>query len=41
MIIGAISWAILFITSLTFLEDIITGFINPEYWALNKILNML
>jgi len=41
MIIGAISWAILFITSLTFLGDIINGFINPEYWALNKILNML
>jgi len=41
MIISAISWAILFITSLTFLGDIINGFINPEYWALNKILNIL
>jgi hypothetical protein len=41
MIIGAIIWAIFFITSLILLEDVITGFINPEYWALNKILNIL
>lgn len=41
MVIGAIIWLIFFLTSLILLEDVITGFINPEYWALNKILNML
>ena len=39
MIIGVIIWGILFIVCFFSIGDIINGFLNPEYWALNNVLN--
>ena len=34
-------WSILFIAAFFSIVNIINGFFNPEYWALNKILNLI
>ena len=41
MVIGAIVFAILIFVSFLCIPDIINGYFNPEYWALNKILSTL
>ena len=38
MIIGCLIWVIIAVICFFSIGDIIVGFINPEYWALNKIL---
>ncbi len=38
---AAIVYCTLLITALFFIGDVINGFFNPEYWALNKILNYI
>jgi hypothetical protein len=34
-------WAILFIVSFFSIGNVINGFLNPEYWALDEILSSL
>ena len=34
-------WCVLFIVSFFTIGSIISGFLNPEYWALNKIMSIL
>ena len=41
MIVVVCIWAILFIIAFFSIGDVINGFVNPEYWALNKILSSL
>jgi len=37
MIIAVIIWSIIFIIYFFELEDVINGFLNPEYWALSEV----
>ncbi|MEI6059411.1 MAG: hypothetical protein WCR72_01830 [Bacteroidota bacterium] len=39
MIIATIVFAILFIICFCCIGDIVNGYFNPEYWALERILN--
>jgi hypothetical protein len=39
MVIGAIVFAIFFLASFFCISDVINGYFNPEYWALDKILS--
>ena len=39
MVIGAIIFAIFFLASFFCIPDVINGYFNPEYWALDKILS--
>lgn len=39
MIIGTIVFVILFIISFCCIGDIVNGYFNPEYWALERILH--
>lgn len=39
MIIAGIIWAFMFFGALIELPNVINGYFNPEYWALDKILN--
>ncbi len=41
VIITVGTWSILFVTCLFSINGIITGFLNPEYWALQEILDTL
>jgi hypothetical protein len=41
MVIVCVLWGVAFIISFCFLGDVAIGFANPEYWALNEILNSL
>lgn len=41
MILGAAIFSILFIAQLMCVGTIVSGFLNPEYWALNKVLGQL
>lgn len=41
MIISSLIWVTLFILAIFNIENIITGFINPEYWALSEILHQI
>lgn len=41
MIIGLIIWIIFFFIMFFSIGNIINGLFNPEYWALNKILNSI
>ena len=41
MVIGVIIFVILSIICFCCIGDIVNGYFNPEYWALNKVLNML
>lgn len=41
MIVATVIWAILFIVCFFSLGNIINGFFNPEYWALNEVLDTL
>jgi len=41
MVIGAIVFAIFFLASFFCIPDVINGYFNPEYWALDKILSSL
>lgn len=41
MIILAATWTILAITCIITIGDTINSFIDPEYWALNNLLNKL
>ena len=41
MIIGLIIWIIFFLIMFFSIGNIISGLFNPEYWALNKILNSI
>lgn len=34
-------WGIVFLVSIFSIGNIINGFFNPEYWALNKVLNLI
>lgn len=40
MLIGCLVWGVLFIVCLICLGGTINGFVNPEYWALDKILSV-
>lgn len=37
--IVTVFWLVLFILCFCCLSDVINGYFNPEYWALNKILD--
>jgi hypothetical protein len=39
MVIGVIIFAVFFIASFFCIPDVINGYLNPEYWALDKILS--
>jgi hypothetical protein len=39
MVIGAIVFAIFFLASFFCISNVINGYFNPEYWALDKILS--
>ena len=41
MLIGSIIWSIIAIVCFFCIGGIVTGFVNPEYWALDKILSAL
>lgn len=41
MFVLAIVWIIFAIACFFCMEDIVNGYFNPEYWALNKILSAL
>lgn len=41
MVLGAVLFLILVPISLFCFSDIINGYFNPEYWALNKIMNSI
>lgn len=41
MFVGIIIWAIFFLVMFFSIGSIINGLFNPEYWALNKILNSI
>jgi ABC-type phosphate transport system permease subunit len=41
MIIGAVMWIIIMAVNCSNISNIVTGFINPGYWALNKILHFI
>ena len=41
MIIGLIIWITFFLVMFFSIGNIISGLFNPEYWALNKILNSI
>lgn len=39
MIIGGVVFAIMFIWAFCCIGDVVNGYFNPEYWALNKVLS--
>lgn len=41
MFVGVIIWVIFFLVMFFSIGNIINGLFNPEYWALNKILNSI
>ena len=43
IILGVITigWLICFFVTMCLIGNIITGFYNPEYWALDKVLNSI
>lgn len=41
MIIGALIWTIFFIAAFLCFGDIINGYFNPEYWALEQVLDKI
>jgi len=41
MIVGMIVFIILFIYAFCCIENVISGYFNPEYWALNRVLSIL
>ena len=41
MIILSAAWVILMVICFLNLDNIFIGYFNPEYWAINKILNSL
>lgn len=41
MVIGGLGWLVLALALFFSFPDIINGYFNPEYWALNKILKEL
>ena len=41
MVIASLVWCILFMGCFFSIANIINGFFNPEYWALNKVLRSL
>jgi len=41
MFISTCIWAIMFIVIFFSLSDIVNGYFNPEYWALDKVLSTL
>jgi len=41
MILGSVAYFIWFIVILISIHNMITGFANPEYWALQQILNQI
>lgn len=41
MVIGFTAWVVWFVISITTVGDIFTGFVHPEYWALEEILQIM
>ena len=41
MMVGMMIFVVVAIAGFCSIETIITGFVNPEYWALNKILDKI
>lgn len=41
MFFGVIIWTVFFLVMFFSIGNIINGLFNPEYWALNKILNSI
>jgi len=41
MAIATIIWGILFIVCFFSIGTIVTGFFNPEYWALDEIMSLI
>lgn len=41
MVFASIVWAILFIVCFFSIDNIITGFFNPEYWALDEVMSLI
>lgn len=41
MSVSVIVWALLVITGFFCIGDVVNGFFNPEYWALNKVMDKL
>jgi hypothetical protein len=39
--VGGVIYVLMLFFCLGLIEDVINGFFNPEYWALNKILNTI
>jgi len=41
MIIGAIIFSFMLLYSLSCISDVITGFLNPDYWALKQLFEII
>jgi len=41
MIIVAMVWSFLALAAFFCIGDVVNGFLNPEYWALNRVLSTL
>ena len=41
MVIATVIWAILFVNCFHSIGTIVTGFLNPEYWALDEIVSLI
>ena len=41
MVIAAIIWGVLFIICFFSIGTMVTGFLNPEYWALDEIMSLI
>jgi len=41
MVIGALVWCVIFLINFFSIGGIINGFFNPEYWALQKVLDVI
>ena len=39
--IATLIWSVIFIICFFSIGTIVTGFFNPEYWALNEIMNLI
>jgi hypothetical protein len=41
MVVATIIWAVLFIICFFQIGTIVTGFFNPEYWALDEVMSLI
>ena len=41
MVIGALIWSVMFLISFFIFSNIITAIVNPEYWALKTVMELI